>query len=81
MGDHVHAKIATPGGQQAIEYAEGSNDHDSLPSLIAVSYAKNDPLQEDRNPDAAGKGVELLLKIAAENDLFAEAGSEAKENP
>lgn len=81
MGDHVDAEIATPGCQRAVKKAEGSNDDNILPALITVGHAKNDPLQNDGDRDAAGESVELLLEVATESDLFTEAGSEANNNP
>ena len=40
-----------------------------------MGYAKNHPLQDDGDPDAAGESVELLLEISTEGNFFTEAGN------
>jgi hypothetical protein len=81
MGYDVDSNISPPSGKHAVEYAESSYYDDVLPALISVSYAEDDALKHHCNGDAAGQGMELLLEITAEGDLFAETRRQAKKNP
>ena len=51
------------------------HDHE-LPSLIAVRGPEDKRLRDDPDDGATAEGAKLLLQVAPEDDLFAEAGSQ-----
>ena len=80
MGDHPRPQVPACERQETVQEAE-NRDHDHvLQTLITVRDAEEDGLREDGDRRASGQSVKLLLQVAAENRLLAEAGGQGKKS-
>lgn len=81
MSDHAGAQVAPPSHKRAIENSQRCDHQHLFPALVLVDHAKHESLQNDGRNDATRCRPELLLKVSAINNLFADPGGNREKNP